>query len=764
MELFKLFGTIAVDNSAANNSIDETTDKAEKSHPKISAAFEKIGAAAVQAGQFVASGLAAGAAAIGALAKSALDSYADYEQLVGGVETLFKNSGATVMGYAQNAYTTAGMSANEYMETVTSFSASLIQSLEGDTDKAADVANRAITDMSDNANKMGTDIASIQNAYQGFAKQNFTMLDNLKLGYGGTKEEMGRLLEDAAKLKGLSDEEALGWANRGTNGDFALIIEAIGIIQNEMGITGTTAKEASATISGSLAATKSAWQNLLTGFADGNQDMGVLVGQFVTSATTALHNIVPRVAEILAGISGALPQIMAAVAAELPLLMESLLPGLITGAVTLVIGLAQMVPSLVQMLFTDLPYYLSVALSESANPALASLGSLFLDIGEFWREVLLPAIADVGGALGTLLGAVQPIISVFPTLFTKTGEVTNGFDIFRNVCSLVEGALAFVSEKIVSVAAGISTNAGSIQQVIQGLWEAVQNAWNSYGQPCWDAVQKGIEVVAGYFAEKMPEIQKFVSQCFTDIGVLWTDHLKPCLEAIGDFVANVLAPIFKTIFIESIVPAIETAFGHIKNAWNNVLKPVFTGITDFLAGVFTGNWRKAFEGLVSIVKGVFNGIIGGVEIMVNSVVRGINKIITGINNVVSKAGAALGLNVSIPSLNTVSLPRLEKGGLLEKGQIGLLEGNGAEAVVPLDRNRAWISAVAKDMDSVMGGGSDRVIDLLERLMELLGDYFPQLLEAAGHDIVTDDGAIIARYAPHMNAALGRIATKKERGR
>ena len=249
MELFKLFGTIAVKNDEANKGIDETVDKAEKAHPKMSEAFGKIGSAALTVGKTVAkaaaAGLAAGSAALAALGKSAISSYADYEQLVGGVDTLFGESSKTVQQYAKNAYQTAGLSANEYMDTVTSFSASLLQSLDGDTARAAQVADRAITDMSDNANKMGTDISMIQNAYQGFAKQNFTMLDNLKLGYGGTKEEMERLISDANKLK-----EANGETADLTIESYADIVEAIGLVQDEMGITGTTAKEASTTIQG----------------------------------------------------------------------------------------------------------------------------------------------------------------------------------------------------------------------------------------------------------------------------------------------------------------------------------------------------------------------------------------------------------------------------------------------------------------------------------------------------------------------------------
>ena len=232
-----------------------------------------------------------------ALGVASIKSYAEYEQLVGGVETLFKGSADEIMKYAQNAYKTAGLSANEYMETVTSFSASLIQSLKGNTEKATKYADTAITDMSDNANKMGTSIESLQNAYQGFAKGNFTMLDNLKLGYGGTRGEMQRLIDDANKVKKANGE----MANLSIN-SFADMVDAIHTIQTEMGITGTTAKEADSTILGSVNSMKASWKNLLNAVADDNQDMSKAVDNFVDSAITAGKNIVPRIRTAIDGI------------------------------------------------------------------------------------------------------------------------------------------------------------------------------------------------------------------------------------------------------------------------------------------------------------------------------------------------------------------------------------------------------------------------------------------------------------------------------
>lgn len=242
--------------------------------------------------------IAATTKAIGDLTKASVEAYADYEQLIGGVETLFKNSADKVEAYANRAYETAGLSANQYMETVTSFSASLLQSLGGDTDKAADYADQAIQDMSDNANKMGTDMSLIQSAYQGFAKQNYTMLDNLKLGYGGTKTEMERLLADAEKISGIHYDIS----------SFADMTEAIHVIQTEMGITGTTAKEAASTITGSLNMTKSAWENLVAGFSKKDVNLDELIQQVIDSAMKFVDNVIPVIERALNGIANAYQQ------------------------------------------------------------------------------------------------------------------------------------------------------------------------------------------------------------------------------------------------------------------------------------------------------------------------------------------------------------------------------------------------------------------------------------------------------------------------
>lgn len=249
-------------------------------------------------GNAIVSGVKAVASGIKSLISGAIEGYGEYEQLVGGVETLFGSSADTVIKNAENAYKTAGLSANAYMETVTSFSASLLQSMGNDTEAAAKKADLALTDMSDNANKMGTDMKSIQNAYQGFAKQNYTMLDNLKLGYGGTKEEMQRLIDDANALNA-----AQGNYTNYSIESYADIVDAIHTVQTEMGITGTTALEASTTVEGSISSMKAAYQNFVTGLGDQNADIGALTEELIQSAGNVAKNVLPVIESVVKNIA-----------------------------------------------------------------------------------------------------------------------------------------------------------------------------------------------------------------------------------------------------------------------------------------------------------------------------------------------------------------------------------------------------------------------------------------------------------------------------
>jgi phage-related protein len=292
-------------------------------------------------------GIKAVASGIKSLISGAIEGYGEYEQLVGGVETLFGGSADTVIKNAENAYKTAGLSANSYMETVTSFSASLLQSMGNDTEAAAKKADQALTDMSDNANKMGTDMSSIQNAYQGFAKQNYTMLDNLKLGYGGTKEEMQRLIDDANALNA-----AQGNYTNYSIESYADIVDAIHTVQTEMGITGTTALEASTTIEGSIGAMKAAYANFVTGLGDQNADIGALTEQLIESAGTVAENVLPVIENVVESIVKAVqeqgPEMITKFVAYATEKLPDILKLGLQLVLSLVKGLAQNLPQLVQ--------------------------------------------------------------------------------------------------------------------------------------------------------------------------------------------------------------------------------------------------------------------------------------------------------------------------------------------------------------------------------------------------------------------------------
>ena len=346
-ELAKAYVQIIPSAQGIGSDLEDIMDDAAGKAGKKSGStlLSGIGSTLAKGAAVAGAGLAAAAGGVTALSKTALSAFADYEQLTGGVETLFGDSADIIFKYAESAYQTAGLSANEYMETVTSFSASLLQSLDGDTAAAADYAQKAITDMSDNANKMGTSMESIQNAYQGFAKQNFTMLDNLKLGYGGTKAEMERLLEDAMEISGVEYDIS----------SYADIVEAIHVVQTNMGITGTTALEASTTITGSVNAMKSAWTNFLTSMNGTEDQMQKSTDALVDSVVTAAGNIIPKLSAIIPNIVNGIGNLITALLPEIPTILNTLLPAIIQGASALVQQLVTVLPQILKSLTETIP-------------------------------------------------------------------------------------------------------------------------------------------------------------------------------------------------------------------------------------------------------------------------------------------------------------------------------------------------------------------------------------------------------------------------
>lgn len=475
MDVFDLFAKISLDSSEYEKSLKD----AKSSASGLTGLFGKVGSAASTVGKGifnVATNVAkvsvaattAGAAAVSALTALAINSYADYEQLVGGVETLYKDSAAKVQQYAADAYKTSGMTANEYMTTATSYAAALVSSLGGDTERAAELSNMAVSDMADNWNKFGSSADSVQDAYNGFAKGQFQLLDNLKLGYGGTKEEMERLLDDANKLNAAQGK----YTDYSIN-SFSDIILAIHDIQTEYDITSTTAKEASTTISGSLSAAKAAWANLVTGVADDNANFDQLISNFVDSASTAASNIIPRIEVALNGAAKLIESLVPPIMAELPSLIETVLPQLAQSAVNIVQTLvteisanaAQLINSAIQII-TVLGNGIYQMLPTVAQSALQIVLTLVSKLNEN-----LPQMLDTAGQM--LIAFVEGVSEHLPDIMLAAASIVETLLTYfiEHLPDIVEGAMQMGDAVIDGIIDGISAAWDSLVSWFNGLWD-----------------------------------------------------------------------------------------------------------------------------------------------------------------------------------------------------------------------------------------------------------------------------------------------------
>lgn len=578
INLFDLYAKITLDTSGYENGLDNASGKASGFADKLKsglATAAKVGAAA----------LTAAATGMAALTKASIDQYAEYEQLVGGVDTLFKTASDKVQEYAANAYKTAGMSANEYMDTVTSFSASLLQSLGGDTEKAAQKADQAITDMADNANKMGTGMEMIQNAYQGFAKQNYTMLDNLKLGYGGTKEEMERLLADAEKLSGQKFDIS----------SYSDIVDAIHVVQTEMGITGTTAKEAASTIQGSVSAAKSAWSNLITGIAADNADLDALIGNFVSSVETAAGNIIPRVSVMLGGISQLvtsasttiIQMVITTITDNLPALLQAavalvcalgqgiidslpaitqaaidilffLANGLIENLPTLIDGIVQVTLTIVQMLTS--PDFLT-QLIETAILLIMTLAQGLIDaipqliaavpmiIGNLLAAIIveLPNIIQMG--IDLLFALIDGIIKCIPELVAAVPTLIIAFvnGIVNNLDKIILAAPQIIVSLITGIIGAIPELIAAVPRVIAAIADTIRNYdWGGIGRNIVQGLKDGIagmwDNIKDWFNEKVNSLVGGVKR------ILGIHSPSKVFAGIGGFMAEGLGEGFSDEF------------------------------------------------------------------------------------------------------------------------------------------------------------------------------------------------------------------------
>lgn len=669
MNLFNLLVKIGADTSGAEKGIDDVGRKTSSLGSIVS---KGLGVTA----KVIGAAVSAAAGGVAALATAATKSYGDYEQLVGGVETLFKESQDAVVEYANNAYKTAGLSANEYMETVTSFSASLLQSLGGDTAAAADRANLAITDMSDNANKMGTDMTAIQDAYQGFAKQNYTMLDNLKLGYGGTKEEMQRLIDDANALNA-----AQGNLTNYSIDSYADIVSAIHDVQTEIGITGTTAKEASTTIQGSVSAMKSAWKNLVIGIADDNQDFDNLVSNFVDSAVTAGSNLIPRIETSIKGIA---KLVSSASQSIIPLAVDTIvnaLPDVVSAGASLVGSLAngviQNLPALVDVA-GDIILGLFNGITAKAGDIVSSAATIVTDlaggISEFavnlipavttlsytlWEELTNPSTLSsiMDAALQIIVSLVEGFMEALPVILQSVPVI---------IGNLVAGLIVMLPqiidagiEILMSLVNGILNAIPSLVAAIPTITMAIVNGiLNNLDEIILAAIQITLSIAMGMI-EAIPNMITQLPRIFLAIvnafkGFSWSgighDLLTGIWNGINDKVAWLKSK------VQGVVDKIKSWFTgkdgfdeHSPSKWS---KKVFQYVMDGGANGIDAGMPGMMSAVGSAVDNIKNGFdVGTVSASVSASGSAQNNIRAAIHDEISKIGIYLDGNTLVGGIS-----------------------------------------------------------------------------------------------------------------
>lgn len=689
---------------------------------------------ALEAGAAV---VAAGATAIGKGVADAVNQYADYEQLVGGIETLFGDVANEAMENASRAYETAGLSANQYMETVTGFAAALKAGLGEDYAwQMANYADEAVIDMADNANKMGSSMESIQNAYAGFAKQNFTMLDNLKLGYGGTKEEMQRLMHDAEELEGYV-EGSFDLNN------FADVVEAIHIVQENMGIAGTTAKEASSTISGSLSSLQAAWTNLITGLGNGQVDLGPLVDSLVSGAETLIGNVMPVAEQAMAGIGTAVEKLAPIIAEKLPALAEQVLPPLLDAVQSLLDSLVTALPGLLSVLVDMAPEILTMIIQAIVGlaPQLVDLGmQLIVTLAQGLTQSLpslIPAavgaivqivqtLLDPGNlqqmldaALQLILGLARGFLEALPQLISQLPAIITGVVDF-----LLDAIPQIIETGVELLTALVENMPVIIEAIVTALPELFDGLITGLLDHIDEIINAGVELLTA-LVENMPKIIMMIVEALPKLIDGLCDGLLSHLPEIIDAGVELFISIIEDL------PAIITGIcQHIPE--------IIQGILD----AFSGIGEKMWEVGKNIVRGVWEGI----QQMWSWLTEKFSSLWNGL---VSGAKKVLG----IQSPSTVF------AGIGENLALGLGEGwdDGFGDV----RRDIEGSLAFSDAQLALAGGPGSGAQ--SELVSMREDLLAMVQELRGMRIVMDTGETVGVLASPINGALGNQYMYRKRG-
>ena len=672
-------GTINYDFTADTKDLDEKLTKAEREVKKQAEnQKEAYRDSWSSIGDFAIKGAAVAGAAIGALGAAAVGAYSSYEQLTGGVETLFKSSSNTVMNYANQAYKTAGMSANKYMETVTSFSASLLKSLGGDTAKSAELADMAIRDMADNANKMGTSMEAIQYAYQGLAKGNATMLDNLKVGYGGTSTEMLKLAKDM----GVIDESVKSFNDIG----FDKSIIAIHKLQEKMGITGTTAKEASSTIEGSFNSMKGAWENFITALAGGG-DLETTFNNLVESVKIWLGNLVPVAKKAFKNIVKVAFKAFDDAFKDMPGgdIIKSLVVvvGTLTAALT-TLGVVMKITAAAQALLNFVMAANPIVLIVMAIAALVAGLVYFFTQTEMGKKIwqdFCNFIGEVFKNIGNWLGEVGRNISAF---FKGIGDFFAG--IWNGITSLFNGIVEFFKQWGLTILAVIFWPIS----LLVGLFFTFKDQIIGFFQAAWNGIAAIFTPVVQFFGAIFQAAWNGIMAIWN--GVVWYyTTIWNGIKAVFGVVAGFFIGVFTTAW-NGIKNVFSGVFGFFAGVWNGIVG-IFKGIGDAIGGAISGAVKWAINGVLSFAVGMINGFIDMINIAI-----GIINAIPGVH---------------IGKLEKLNVPRFETGGIVGPQGGGSLiwagDGGENEWIVPESKMASLIDKINSQTGGT--GGNNYTINV-----------------------------------------------------
>ena len=721
-----------------SNNLRSTLNNTSKKISELGDKAKVVGSAVGKLGKGLAIAGTAAATAVGTMVAKSVSSFADYEQLTGGVDTLFKDSSAAVQKYANDAYKTAGLSANSYMETVTNFSASLISSLKGDTAKAADYANSALVDMADNANKMGTNMTDIQNAYQGFAKKNYTMLDNLKLGYGGTQAEMKRLLGDAQKLTGQKYDIS----------SFADITQAIHAIQTQMDITGTTAKEASTTISGSWGSLKAAFENTLVSLTTGGKMFDQSLDALVDSAKTFGQNVIPAITGALSGVGYLIDGLAPTIGEVIPPLINDLAPTLANSAASLISSLVNGLVQNASQFSNCLNNIVVVAVTglSAVVPKLLIatsqiVGNLMQGLSNSMPQIISGAVTLIEGLVDGLvdnvpllaMGAVQLVTSLANGLIENLPRIIDaGVNLITGIISasysmmpqIIQGGMQLVVNLAVGLVRAIPQLIAALPQITGAIVKGFMSVnWFDLGLQLIKSIWEGIKSIG---SEMWNGVKEKTSELWGGVKNVVSEKLNNIKSAYDAHGGGLKGATFAAI--EGVKEYYRTGYDAINQLTGGKLGEIINAVGEKME-VVKSKFGEAFGNVKNTVMTIFENIKNGIVEKITAAVDTVKNVFTKISDTVSSVWDKIKSLLKAPKIvqtGTVTVMGVDtpipkfgldwnaKGGIMTRptafgfanGKIQMGGEAGAEAILPLSAFWRNLQAYTENSQKKSQGNND----------------------------------------------------------